>query len=133
MDGQRAVDQDQDRSLAMLVVGDRRAVVGGERMHASSVDGPGSAILRLPLLVAPLPGNRPDGCGILGSSWVLRLAISRSARPVVQCGTGAASWARSCAPAGPGCAQPRWGWPIGESGGFRVCAEKRSPSSPTSV
>src|SRR5260370_27088985 len=66
--------------------------------HAISVGAPGCAILRLPLLVAPLPGNQPAGCGILGSSWVLGPAISRSAPPPVRSGTGAASWGRSSAP-----------------------------------
>ena len=59
--------------------------------------------------------------------------ISRPARPAVRCGTGAASWARSSAPAAPGCARPRWGCPIGGCGGSLACAGKRSPSSPTSV
>src|SRR6266568_5367367 len=101
--------------------------------HAISVDAPGCAILRLPLLVAPLPGNQPAGCGILGWSWVLRPAVSSPALTAVRYRTGAASWARSCAPAAPGCARPRWGWPIGGCGGSRVCAGKRSPSSPTSA
>jgi len=69
------------------------------------VDAPERAVLRVPLLVAPLPGNEPAGCGILGSSWIPRLAICTPAPPAVRCGTGAASWERFCVPAVPGFAR----------------------------
>src|SRR6185437_16429348 len=117
MDGQRAVNQDQGRSLALPVVSDRRAVARGERVHALSVGGPERAILRLPLLVAPLPGGTPAWYGILAPSWVTPPTMSNPALPAVRCRTGAVSWARSCVPAGPGWARPRWDWRTGGCGG----------------
>ena len=90
--------------------------------HAISVVAPGAHILRVALLVAPLPGNQPARYGILGLSWVLRLAISRPARPAVRCGTGAANLVRSCAPAVPGWTRPRSGcadWGVRRVPGLR--------------
>src|SRR5690348_13144910 len=93
MDGQRAVNQDQGRSLAVPVVSDRRAVARGERVHALSVGAPERAILPLPVLVAPLPGSMPAWYGILAPSWVTLPTMSNPAPPAVRCRTGVASWA----------------------------------------
>src|SRR5689334_14566304 len=102
MDGQRAVNQDQGRSPALPVVSDRRAVTRGERVHVLSVGAPERAILPLLILVAPLPGSMPAWYGILAPSWVAPPTMRHPALPAARCRTGAASWARSCVPAGPG-------------------------------